>query len=133
MKTCFGLAALAMLTATSAFAASDLPSGPKRFVGSWQMGHEGEGSDFCTIRLDADGAIGGAKLVVPKACKGVVDRWDDLYAWYVNPVSGELVMADATRHGVYHFHRIDQGIWASEGSDDTRYLIYFKPAKAKKR
>ena len=133
MKIKAGLALLAALTATAAFAANDLPSGPKRFVGTWQMGHDGEGSDFCTIRLAADGVIGGAKLVVPKACKGVVDRWDDLYAWYVNPTDGSLVMADPTRHGVYHFHRVDQGIWASEGSDEDRYLIYFKPEKAKKR
>ena len=105
-----------------------LPQGPKRFTGAWSMGHDGEGARTCVINLDPQGVIGGARLRVPARCKGIVDRWDELYAWYVNP-DGQLVMADATRKSIYRFRRLDPGLWASEGGDFERYLIYYRPAK----
>lgn len=119
------LALVLALLASSALA-QPLPSGPKRFTGAWWMGHDGEGAWQCTINLDANGVIGGARLRVPAQCKGVVERWDELYAWYVSPVNGELIFADATRKSVYRFHRLDPGIWASDGGDFERYLIQYK-------
>jgi hypothetical protein len=126
------LALCAALIATSALAASDMPEGPKRFVGAWQIGHDGEGSNFCTINLDAAGVIGGAALRVPRACAKIVDRWDELYAWYVTP-QNRLIFSDATRRAVYRFERLDPGVWASEGGDFERYLIYYKPPARPRR
>jgi len=106
-----------------------LPSGPKAFVGTWRMGHDGEGATTCVIRFDASGVIGGFRLEPSKHCRGAVDRYDDLYAWRLNP-AGELVLADPTRQGVYRLHRIAEGIWATEGADDERYLLQRTAARA---
>ncbi|MEJ2817947.1 MULTISPECIES: AprI/Inh family metalloprotease inhibitor [unclassified Caulobacter] len=99
-----------------------LSSGPKAYVGAWSVGKDGEGADVCTVRFNAAGVIGGFQLVAPKACKDAVPRWDDLYAWRVGQ-NGDIVMADATRRSVYVFHKLDDDVWATEGSDWERLLL----------
>jgi len=100
---------------------SDLPSGPKAVVGTWVMAHDGEGAAICRLRLDAPGVIGGFRLVAPKACKAVLDRWDELYAWYVAS-DGDLVMANVTRETVLRFHKLGHDDWAT-GDDEDRLLL----------
>jgi len=99
-----------------------LPTGPKAYVGAWSVGKDGEGADVCTVRFNAAGVIGGFQLVAPKACKDAVPRWDELYAWRVGQ-NGDIVMADATRRSVYVFHKLDDDVWATEGSDWERLLL----------
>lgn len=103
---------------------SDLPSGPKAMVGTWVIGKDGEGASACTIRLNAPGVIGGFQLVAPKSCKDVLERWDDLYAWYI-ATDGDLVMADGLRQPVLVFHKLndDFGDWATEGDTWDRLLL----------
>ncbi len=107
----------------AAKAADDaLPTGPKAYVGAWSVGKDGEGADVCTVRFNAAGVIGGFQLVATKACKDAVPRWEDLYAWRVGQ-NGDIVMADATRRSVYVFHKLDDDVWATEGSDWERLLL----------
>ena len=42
-----------------------LPSGPKAFVGSWRIGHDGEGSQTRVPALNAAGVIGGYQVRAP--------------------------------------------------------------------
>ncbi|KRA59618.1 hypothetical protein ASD79_13285 [Caulobacter sp. Root655] len=99
-----------------------MPKGPKAFVGSWVVGKDGEGASTCTVRFNAAGVIGGYQLVASKRCKGAVPHWDDLYAWRIGP-GGEIVMADATRHGVLVFKKLNDQVWATEGGDWDRLLL----------
>ena len=101
---------------------SDLPSGPKALVGAWVIGKDGEGASACTIRLNAPGVIGGFQLAAPKSCKAVLDRWDDLYAWYI-ATDGDLVMADGLRQPGLVFHKLNDGDWATEGDTWDRLLL----------
>jgi hypothetical protein len=66
--------------------------------------------------------IGGYQLRAPRTCRGAVDRYDELYAWFPGP-NGTLVFVDAARQAIYHFHKLGGGEWASEGSDEDRYLL----------
>lgn len=100
-----------------------LPSGPPAFAGAWWMGHDGEGSQSCLVRLKVAGVIGGYQLRVPRTCRGIVDRYDELFAWFPGP-NGTLVFIDAARQAIYRFHNDGDGEWASEGSADERYLLH---------
>jgi hypothetical protein len=100
----------------------DMPKGPKAYVGAWVVGKDGEGADVCTVRFNAAGVIGGFQLVAPKSCKDAVAHWEDLYAWRVQ-ANGDIVMADATRRGVYVFRKLDDEVWATEGADWDRLLL----------
>jgi hypothetical protein len=111
---------------------SDMPTGPKAYVGAWVVGKDGEGADVCTVRFNAPGVIGGFQLVAPKTCKDAVAHWDDLYAWRVQP-NGDIVMADATRRAVYVFKKLDDEVWATEGADWDRLLLRRAPASRAKR
>ncbi|CAN7223218.1 AprI/Inh family metalloprotease inhibitor [Caulobacter sp. LjRoot300] len=102
--------------------ADDMPKGPKAYVGSWIVGKDGEGAEVCAVRFNAAGVIGGFQLVAPKRCKDAVAHWDDLYAWRIGP-GGEIVMADATRRGVYVFKKLGDEVWATEGGDWDRLLL----------
>ncbi len=101
------------------------------FAGAWRVGYDGEGAKTCVIRLSTAVVIGGYQVVAPKSCRGAIDRYDELYAWRLNP-QGELVLADPTRQGVYRFHRITKGVWATDGADDERYLLQPAPKKARR-
>ena len=100
----------------------DMPRGPKAYVGAWVVGKDGEGADVCAVRFNAAGVIGGFQLAAPKSCKSAMAHWDDLYAWRVQG-NGDIVMADATRRGVYVFKKLDDGVWATEGGDWDRLLL----------
>ncbi len=116
-------AVLAQSVAVGARAASDvLPSGPPAFAGAWRLGHDGEGSRSCIVRLEVAGVIGGYELRAPRTCRGAVDRYDELFAWFPGP-NGTLVFVDAARQAIYRFHQLPDGGWASEGSADERYLL----------
>lgn len=112
----------AMARKRNAKPVSDLPSGPKALVGAWVIGKDGEGASTCTIRLNAPGVIGGFQLAAPKSCKDVLERWDDLYAWYI-ATDGDLVMADGLRQPVLVFHKRNDGDWATEGDTWDRLLL----------
>ncbi len=107
---------------TKAPPADDMPKGPKAYVGSWIVGKDGEGAEVCTVKFNAAGVIGGFQLTAPKSCKGAVAGWEDLYAWRIN-TDGAIVMADATRRGVYVFRKLDDEVWATEGADWDRLLL----------
>ena len=92
------------------------------FVGAWNVGYDGEGASTCVIRLNAAAVIGGYQVIAPKSCRGAVERYDELYAWRLNG-QGELVLADPARKGIYRFHQITKGVWATDGADDQRYLL----------
>jgi len=102
--------------------ADDMPKGPKAYVGSWVIGKDGEGADTCTVKFNAAGGIGGFQLVAPKACKGVIARWDELYAWRVG-ADDDIVLADAIRRAVLVFHKLDADGWTTEGADWDRLLL----------
>lgn len=102
--------------------ADDMPRGPKAYVGSWVIGKDGEGADTCTVKFNAAGVIGGFQLAAPKRCKGVIARWDELYAWRVS-AGDDIVLADAARRAVLVFHRLDADGWATEGADWDRLLL----------
>ncbi len=107
------------------------PSRPMAFVGAWRVGYDGEGAMTCVIRLNAAVVIGGYQVVAPKSCRGAIERYDELYAWRLNP-QGELVLADPARHGIYRFHQITKGVWATDGPDDQRYLMQPVPKKPRR-
>lgn len=114
---------LALSVTIRARAASDLlPSGPPAFAGAWYLGHDGERSRTCIVRLKVNGVIGGYQLRAPHTCRGAVDRYDELYAWFPG-TNDTLVFVDAARQAIYRFHTIPDGDWASEGSDEERYLL----------
>lgn len=107
---------------TKAPPSDEMPKGLKAFIGSWVVGKDGEGADVCTLRFNAAGVIGGYQLVVPKSCRGVVAHWDELFAWRVDP-QGEIVLADATRRGLFVFRKLDDTVWATQGGDWDRLLL----------
>lgn len=103
--------------------ASDMPTGPKAYVGVWSAGKDGEGADVCRVTFNAPGVIGGYQLVATKACAKAVPRWDELYAWRLAD-NGDIVMADVTRTAVYVFHKLDDDAWATDGADWERLLLH---------
>ena len=119
----FILAVLAGSICGSATAASDgLPSEPPALTGAWRLGQDGEGSRTCLVWLNGARVIGGYQLRAPRACGGAISRYDTFYAWFLGP-KGTLVFADAARRSVLRFHKLPDGSWASERSDDERYLL----------
>lgn len=91
-------------------------------VGTWRIGRDGEGAMTCAIYLRAPAVIGGHEVKTAKICVDAIDRADDISAWYLNP-DGDLVLADPLRKPVYRFHRLEGGIWATEGDDVDRVLL----------
>ena len=122
--------ALALLLAGAA--APDSPAGPplpaeaSGLPGGWRIGHDGEGARTCDIRLRSSAVIGGYRLTLAKRCTKAVDRASELYSWRPAP-GGKIALADATRQTVYLFHPLVGPVWASEGPEDTRYLMIRKP------
>ncbi len=117
--------------ALAAFAQAKSSSPAMALVGAWRVGYDGEGSSTCVIRLNPAVVIGGNQVVAPKSCKGAIERYDELYAWRLNP-QGVLVLADPARQGIYRFHQITKGVWATDGADDQRYLLQPVPKKPRR-
>ena len=110
-------------TACLAFAtASALATDAPPMTGDWTIGRTSEWPDTCTLTLLPGETIGGFDVKLHRGCKKAFAWTDDVTAWRLG-APDDLVLADATRHGVIHFRRDETGDWVGTGPDGQDYII----------
>jgi hypothetical protein len=111
-------AILVALAALDASAQAILPP----MTGDWTIGRTSEWPDICTLGLLPSETIGGWDVKLHRDCVKSFAWSADITAWrMVTP--DELVLADATRHGVIHFKHDETGDWVGAGPDGQDYVI----------
>jgi len=111
-------ATLATLASLGASAQAILPP----MTGDWTIGRTSEWPDTCTLGLLPSETIGGWDVKLHRGCKKAFAWTDDVTAWRM-AAPDDLVLADATRHGVIHFKRDETGDWVGTGPDQQDYII----------
>jgi len=111
-------ATLAMMCALGASAQAILPP----MTGDWIIGRTSEWPDTCTLGLLPSETIGGWDVKLHRGCQKSFAWTGDVTAWRM-AAPDDLVLADATRHGVIHFKRDETGDWVGTGPDQQDYII----------
>ena len=93
-----------------------------KLAGDWTIARTSEWPDDCSLTLKRGQTIGGFDLTLKRGCHRAFAWTADLTAWRLGP-AGDLVLADALRHGVIHFVRGEDGDWMGPGPDGQDYII----------
>ena len=111
-------ATLATLASLGASAQAILPP----MTGDWTIGRTSEWPDTCTLGLLPSETIGGWDVKLHRGCQKSFAWTGDVTAWRM-PAPDDLVLSDATRHGLIHFKRDESGDWVGAGPDQQDYVI----------
>lgn len=125
-------AALLLLLTVAAQAAPLDPRQPQ-LAGNWTIARTSEWPDACSLTLLKSETIGGWDVRLKRGCAKAFAWAGDITAWRM-AAENELVLQDATRHGLIHFTRGEDQDWVGPGPDHQDYIITRdRPAKRKKR
>jgi hypothetical protein len=115
-------AVIAIAAGSQAQAASRAPPTVAKLAGDWTIARTSEWPDDCPLTLKRGQTIGGFDLALKHGCREAFAWTADLTAWRLGP-AGDLVLADALRHGVIHFVQGEDGDWMGPGPDGQDYII----------
>ncbi len=115
--------ALTLLTSPALAAPSDDGKSPwaEPYAGQWILAYDGEGGATCTLKLTSDMAIGGAGVVVSKACKRKFPV-KDVAAWTLYD-NGDIGLIDPIRRPVLRFHKTDAGPYVGETAKRRKLVL----------
>lgn len=114
------------LALAATLAASAPASAPPALLGGWVFGRDGEGAATCNVTLHPDRVIGGFRLEAPAACRRVLPRAGDLYAWHV-ATSGALVLSDPLRKPIVVLPRGSDGDLATAPGEPA--YLFSRPSR----
>ena len=116
------VAVIAVAAGSQAQAASQPAPTAAKLAGDWTIARTSEWPDDCSLTLKRGQTIGGFDLTLKRGCHRAFAWTADLTAWRLGP-AGDLVLADALRHGVIHFVQGEDGDWMGPGPDGQDYII----------
>ncbi len=102
-------AVIAVAAGSQAQAASRPAPTMAKLAGDWTIARTSEWPDDCSLTLK-------------RGCHQAFAWTADLTAWRLGP-AGDLILADALRHGVIHFVQGEDGDWMGPGPDGQDYII----------
>lgn len=127
MKTVLA-AALALCLAATAHAAPTPEA--KKLVGTWTLSGASEGGGSCSLKFNAEQAIGGWGLDVPAACARAFPRMKDAAAWTVYS-GGHIGVINPLRQRIYRFEKTGDGDYVTATNRDGEQFVLSKGPAAK--
>jgi hypothetical protein len=97
-------------------------------AGAWVPWEDTEGGVVCPLTLFDTPVLGGYALDIAPACVAELELEGEMYAWFIDPRDGSLVLADAARQPVARLPHERDRVFYRQRSATRPYGLMLEPA-----
>lgn len=97
-------------------------------AGAWVLWEDTEGGVVCPLTLFDAPVLGGYALDIAPDCVAELELEGEMYAWFVDPRDGSLVLADAARQPVARLPHDRDRVFYRQRTATRPYGLMLEPA-----